>query len=90
MPHQRRNSRTGVETMDTIATLTDLIAFDTTSRNSNLASIDWARAQVEAHGAITRMDWNADRTNANMLATFGEGPGGTVFCGHVDEVPTDG
>ena len=76
--------------METIDTLTDLIAFDTTSRNSNLACIDWARALVEAQGATTRMDWNQDRTKANMLATFGEGPGGTVFSGHVDVVPTDG
>lgn len=75
---------------DTVATLSKLIAFDTVSRNSNLACIDWARALVEARGATTRMDWNADRTKANMLATFGEGPGGTVFSGHVDVVPVDG
>jgi acetylornithine deacetylase len=74
----------------TITTLTDLIAFDTVSRNSNLECIDWARALVEAQGATTRMDWNADRTKANMLATFGEGPGGTVWSGHVDVVPVDG
>ncbi len=74
----------------TTATLRDLIGFNTVSRHSNLACIDWARALVEAHGATTRMDWNADRTKANMLATFGEGPGGTVFSGHVDVVPVDG
>ncbi len=74
----------------TIATLRDLIGFDTTSRNSNLACIDWARALVERHGAVTRMDWNADRTKANMLATFNEAPGGLVLSGHVDVVPTDG
>ena len=70
--------------------LRTLIGFDTTSRNSNLACIDWARAHMEAHGARTRMDWNADRTKANMLATFGEGPGGIVLSGHVDVVPVDG
>ncbi len=45
---------------------------------------------MEAHGARTRMDWNADRSKANMLATFGEGPGGIVLSGHVDVVPVDG
>ncbi len=74
----------------TLAALERLIAFDTVSRNSNLACIDWARAHMEAHGARTRMDWNADRTKANMLATFGEGPGGVVLSGHVDVVPVDG
>ncbi len=74
----------------TLAALERLIGFDTVSRNSNLACIDWARAQMEAHGAVTRMDWNADRTKANMLATFGAGPGGVVLSGHVDVVPVDG
>ncbi|MCX7382066.1 MAG: acetylornithine deacetylase [Alphaproteobacteria bacterium] len=79
----------------TLAALRTLIGFDTVSRNSNLACIDWARAHMEAHGATTRMDWNADRTKANMLATFGEGPGskargGIVLSGHVDVVPVDG
>jgi acetylornithine deacetylase len=67
-----------------------LIAFDTVSRNSNLALMDWARAHLEAHGAFTRMDWSADRQKANMLASFGEGPGGLVLSGHTDVVPVDG
>ena len=74
----------------TLAALERLIGFDTVSRNSNLACIDWCRAHLEAHGARTRMDWNADRTKANMLATFNEGPGGIVLSGHVDVVPVDG
>ncbi|MCW3475078.1 acetylornithine deacetylase [Limobrevibacterium gyesilva] len=74
----------------TLACLERLIGFDTVSRNSNLDCIDWARAHMEAHGARTRMVWNADRTKANMLATFGEGPGGMVLSGHVDVVPVDG
>lgn len=74
----------------TLEALGTLIGFDTVSRNSNLGCIDWARAHMEAHGARTRMDWNADRTKANMLATFGEGPGGVVLSGHVDVVPVDG
>jgi acetylornithine deacetylase len=76
-----------------LACLETLIGFDTTSRNSNLACIDWARAHLEAHGAVTRTDWNADRTKANLFATFGEDRGqggGVVLSGHVDVVPVDG
>ncbi|MBU6497367.1 MAG: acetylornithine deacetylase [Rhodospirillales bacterium] len=74
----------------TLVCLERLIGFDTVSRNSNLACIDWARAHMQAYGARTRMDWNDDRTKANLLATFGEGPGGLVLSGHVDVVPVDG
>ena len=79
----------------TLDCLSRLIGFDTVSRNSNLDCIDWARAHMEAHGARTRMDWSADRTKANLLATFGEvgggeGAGGIVLSGHVDVVPVDG
>jgi len=74
----------------TLACLETLIGFNTVSRYSNLECIDWARAHMEAHGGSTRMDWNGDRSKANMLATFGEGPGGLVLSGHVDVVPVDG
>ena len=74
----------------TMARLAEILAFDTVSRNSNLACIDWARAHMEAHGAACRLDFNADGTKANLLATFGEGPGGIVLSGHVDVVPVDG
>lgn len=74
----------------TLECLERLIGFNTVSRFSNLECIEWARAHMEAHGARARMDWNGDRTKANMLATFGEGPGGLVLSGHVDVVPVDG
>ena len=74
----------------TIDCLSRLIAFDTTSRNSNLALIDWAEAHLSAHGARIRRDYNRDRTKANLFATFGEGPGGIVLSGHSDVVPVDG
>jgi acetylornithine deacetylase len=70
--------------------LRQLIAFDTTSRNSNLALIDWAEAHLSRHGARVRRSYNAERTKANLFATFGEGPGGVVLSGHSDVVPVDG
>ena len=74
----------------TVDCLRQLIGFDTTSRNSNLALIDWAEAHLSAHGARIRRDYNHDRTKANLFATFGEGPGGVVLSGHSDVVPVDG
>ena len=75
---------------DTIDGLKQLIAFDTTSRNSNLALIDWAEAHLARHGARIRRSYNPERTKAHLFATFGEGPGGVVLSGHTDVVPVDG
>jgi acetylornithine deacetylase len=74
----------------TLACLDKLISFDTVSRNSNLALIDWAKAHLEANGAVIRMDFSADRRKANMLASFGDREGGIVLSGHTDVVPVDG
>ena len=38
----------------TLDCLRQLIAFDTTSRNSNLSLIDWAEAHLARHGARIR------------------------------------
>ena len=81
---------TETPTETTLDCLRQLIAFDTTSRNSNLALIDWASAHLAGHGAKIRMDYNRERTKANLFATFGEGPGGVVLSGHSDVVPVDG
>ena len=74
----------------TIDCLQQLIAFDTTSRNSNLVLIDWAEAHLARHGAVIRRSYNPERTKANLFATFGEGPGGVVLSGHSDVLPVDG
>jgi acetylornithine deacetylase len=74
----------------TLERLRRLIAFDSTSRNSNLDLIDWAHAELQAAGARTRTSFNAERSKANLFATFGEGPGGLVLSGHTDVVPVDG
>jgi acetylornithine deacetylase len=77
-------------TQATIDCLSQLIGFDTTSRNSNLALIEWAADRLESAGATLRYDYNADRSKANLFATFGAGPGGVVLSGHTDVVPVDG
>ncbi|MFQ5785037.1 MAG: acetylornithine deacetylase [Alphaproteobacteria bacterium] len=68
-----------------------LIGFDTTSRNSNLALIDFVADYLEGHGAHPTLTHDDERRKANLFATFGpEGPGGVVLSGHTDVVPVDG
>src|SRR6201995_5791540 len=69
----------------------DLIGFDTTSRDSNLALIDYAQALLEKAGARCRRSYDATGQKANLFATFGpQGDGGFVLSGHTDVVPVDG
>jgi acetylornithine deacetylase len=69
----------------------ELIAFDTTSRDSNLALIDHAQALLEKSGARCRRIYDATGKKANLFATIGpDGDGGYVLSGHTDVVPVDG
>ncbi|MBO6561397.1 MAG: acetylornithine deacetylase [Nisaea sp.] len=74
-----------------VSMLERLVAFDTTSRLSNLELIDYARDYLEEMGIPTRTTFNEDGTKANLWATIGpEDKGGVVLSGHVDVVPVDG
>lgn len=71
--------------------LARLVAFDTTSRNSNLALIDFIRAFLDRHDVPYRVSTNADGGKANLHAIIGpREPGGIALSGHVDTVPVDG
>jgi acetylornithine deacetylase len=71
--------------------LTQLVAFDTTSRNSNLALIAWVEAFLAERGIASRRVANADGSKANLYALIGpEVEGGVVLSGHTDVVPVDG
>ena len=68
-----------------------LIAFDTTSRNSNLDLIAFAGDVLKSAGAVTRLTYDADKRKANLFATLGPAiDGGYVLSGHSDVVPVDG
>jgi acetylornithine deacetylase len=68
-----------------------LIGFDTTSRGSNLALIDFVQEMLEGAGARCRRTLDASGTKANLFATFGpDAAGGYVLSGHTDVVPVDG
>jgi acetylornithine deacetylase len=71
--------------------LETLVGFDTTSRNSNLALIEWVEAYLDGHGVPHRRVPNADGSKSNLLATIGPAiEGGAVLSGHTDVVPVDG
>jgi len=68
-----------------------LIAFDTTSRGSNLVLIDFVQGLIEQAGGRCRRTHDASGSKANLFATFGpDGDGGIVLSGHTDVVPVDG
>lgn len=71
--------------------LRTLVGFDTTSRNSNMALIEWVRDYLADLGIAATLAPNEDGTKANIFATVGpEGDGGLVLSGHTDVVPVDG
>jgi acetylornithine deacetylase len=77
--------------MSALDIVKELIAFDTTSRDSNLALIDHAQALLEKSGARCRRSYDATGKKANLFATIGpDGDGGYVLSGHTDVVPIDG
>lgn len=71
--------------------LAKLVAFDTTSRNSNLELIAFIEHYLGQHGiASSRVDYENGR-KANLHATIGPAiGGGIVLSGHTDVVPVDG
>ena len=71
--------------------LTTLVGFDTTSRDSNLALIDWVESYLADLGIKSDRSWDADRRKANLFATIGpDDKPGIVLSGHTDVVPVDG
>jgi acetylornithine deacetylase len=72
-----------------------LVGFDTTSRDSNLALIEWVRDYLAGHGVASTLTFDDDRRKANLFATLPARDGnvthgGIVLSGHTDVVPVDG
>ena len=68
-----------------------LVAFDTTSRASNLELIAFVADYLASHGVKSTLIHNAERTKANLYATVGPADvGGVALSGHTDVVPVDG
>jgi acetylornithine deacetylase len=68
-----------------------LIAFDTTSRNSNLALMEFVGDYLRDLGVESELVHNDEGTKANLYATLGptDRPG-IALSGHTDVVPVDG
>lgn len=74
-----------------IAMLARLVAFDTTSRKSNLDLIDFLRGWLDTYDVPYRLSFDPTRRKANLHATIGPvRRGGLAFSGHVDTVSIDG
>lgn len=68
-----------------------LVAFDTTSRDSNLALIDFVRAYLNDLGISSQTVFDETGRKANLFATLGpQERRGLVLSGHTDVVPIDG
>ena len=76
---------------ETRAMFERLIAFDTTSRNSNLELIHDVRDTLAKHGVGCHLTHDAEHRKANLYATLGptDRPG-IALSGHTDVVPVDG
>lgn len=71
--------------------LARLVAFDTTSRNSNLALIEAIEAWLGGLGVRSTRVADATGGKANLLFSIGpDVAGGVVLSGHTDVVPVDG
>lgn len=76
---------------DVRSILSSLVAFDTTSRRSNLDLITWTEAFLKPWATSVVRVPSKDGRKANLWARFGpDEPGGWVLSGHTDVVPVDG
>ena len=68
-----------------------LIAFDTTSRLSNMELINAIQSYLTDININTRLTYNSEKSKANLWCTIGPTDiGGIVLSGHTDVVPIDG
>jgi len=70
--------------------VTRLVGFDTTSRNSNLALIEFVRDYLDTHKVASELVFAEDGGKANLYATIGpQDQSGIMLSGHTDVVPID-
>src|SRR5688572_31189620 len=71
--------------------LSALLAFDTTSRNSNLDLIAWVEDYLRAVGVTSERIYDPTGQKATLWASIGatDVPG-FILSGHTDVVPVDG
>ncbi|WP_163121160.1 acetylornithine deacetylase [Acinetobacter portensis] len=76
---------------NSIALLSKLIAFDTTSYKSNLDFILFIKELFEQNSIQVELNFNAEKNKANLLASIGPlDQAGIILSGHSDVVPVEG
>ncbi|ALG68627.1 acetylornithine deacetylase [Beggiatoa leptomitoformis] len=71
--------------------LAQLVAFDTTSRHSNLQLIEFVRDYLARWQIDSTLTFDDNKKKANLYATLGKARvGGVLLSGHTDVVPVDG
>lgn len=74
-----------------LSILGEIVAFDSTSRESNLDLIAHIQSYLDNLGIESRLTHDETGTKANLWATIGpDTAGGIVLSGHIDVVPVDG
>src|SRR5579885_2056291 len=80
-----------VPSQATVDLIRKLVAFDTTSRNSNLDLIRFVQDYLKSLGVEAKLVFDESGKKANLFATIGPADKpGIVFSGHTDVVPVDG
>src|SRR5579875_1279419 len=80
-----------MKTLSSVEMIRKLVGFDTTSRESNLALIEFARDWLDGFGVRSELVFDATRRKASLYATVGpEDKAGIMLSGHSDVVPVDG
>ncbi|RED50766.1 acetylornithine deacetylase [Aestuariispira insulae] len=80
-----------MKTYSPVEMIEKLVSFDTVSRHSNMALIDFVRDYLSGFGVESHLVPNEDGSKANLYATVGPNvTGGVVLSGHTDVVPVDG
>lgn len=76
---------------ETLELLERLVAFNTTSRLSNMELIDFVYERLKDAGLKPYIDYNADKSKANLYTIIGpETGGGIALSGHSDVVAVEG
>ncbi|WP_347460696.1 acetylornithine deacetylase [Acinetobacter sp. ANC 7454] len=77
--------------LNSIQFLSKLIAFQTISYQSNLELIRFVQELFESNGIQVSLNFNAEKTKANLFATTGpQDQPGVMLSGHSDVVPVEG
>lgn len=77
--------------MNTRDMIAKLVAFETVSRNSNMALIEFVRDYLDGYGIASHLIYDDSGHKANLYATVGPPVAdGIVLSGHTDVVPVDG